>query len=162
LLLVGDDWAEDHHDVEVQDETGRRLGRARLPEGIAGITQLHGLIGRFLPGDAAPEQVVVGIETDRGLLVGVAFLLALLFPIRVIEEANPDWRFLSWILALCVVAFSLLALYRAGGMAWLRHFAFPVCFPLAAVPWPVQLENSIVQTMMRGVASIAVEITRSA
>jgi len=66
LLLVGDDWAEDHHDVEIQDETGRRLGRARLPEGSAGITQLHGLIGRFLPEDAAPEQVVVGIETDRG------------------------------------------------------------------------------------------------
>ena len=61
----GDDWVEDHHDVEVQDETGRRLGRARLPEGT-GITQLHGLIGRFLPEDAAPEQVVVGIETDRG------------------------------------------------------------------------------------------------
>ena len=55
MLLVGDDWAEDHHDVEVQDETGRRLGRARLPEGIAGITQLYGLIGRFLPEDAAPE-----------------------------------------------------------------------------------------------------------
>jgi transposase len=66
LLLVGDDWAEDHHDVEVQDETGRRLGKARLPEGIAGITQLHGLIGRFLPEDAGPEQVAVGIETDRG------------------------------------------------------------------------------------------------
>jgi transposase len=64
--VVGDDWAEEHHDVEVQDETGRRLGRARLPEGIAGITQLHGLIGGFLPEDAAPEQVVVGIETDRG------------------------------------------------------------------------------------------------
>ena len=66
MLLVGDDWAEDHHDVEVQDETGRRLGRARLPEGIAGITQLHGLIGRFLGEDDGPEQVVVGIETDRG------------------------------------------------------------------------------------------------
>jgi transposase len=66
LLLVGDDWAEDHHDVEVQDETGRRLGKARLPEGIAGIAQLHALIGRFLPEDAGPEQVVVGIETDRG------------------------------------------------------------------------------------------------
>ncbi|WP_171052744.1 hypothetical protein [Streptomyces marianii] len=24
LSLIGDDWAEDHHDVEVQDETGRR------------------------------------------------------------------------------------------------------------------------------------------
>ena len=30
LLFVGDDWAEDHHDVEIQDETGRRLAKARL------------------------------------------------------------------------------------------------------------------------------------
>jgi len=22
LLLIGDDWAEDHHDVEIEDETG--------------------------------------------------------------------------------------------------------------------------------------------
>ena len=96
-----------------------------------------------------------------GRLAGGAmwFLLVLLFPIRVIEEANPDWRLLSWILALSVAAISLLALQRAGGMAWVKHFAFPVCFPLAAVPWPVQFENAIVQTMMRGVASIAVEIT---
>jgi hypothetical protein len=91
--------------------------------------------------------------------VAMGCLLLLLLPIRVIEEANPDWRLLSWILALSVVAFSLLALYRAGGRAWLAHFAFPVCFPLAAVPWPVQFENATVQTMMRGVASIAVEIT---
>jgi len=28
------DWAEDHHDVELVDETGRRLARARLPEGL--------------------------------------------------------------------------------------------------------------------------------
>lgn len=85
-------------------------------------------------------------------------VLALLFPIRVVEEANPDWRLLSWLLALCVVAFSLVTLYRAGGRSWLRHFAFPICFPLAAVPWPVQLENFVVQTMMRAVAYVAVEI----
>ncbi len=24
-LLVGDDWAQDHHDIEVMDETGRVL-----------------------------------------------------------------------------------------------------------------------------------------
>jgi hypothetical protein len=34
VLFVGDDWAEDHHDVEVQDEAGRRLSKARLEEGI--------------------------------------------------------------------------------------------------------------------------------
>ena len=47
MLFVGDDWAEDHHDIEVQDEKGRVLARARLPEGIAGITRLHALIGQF-------------------------------------------------------------------------------------------------------------------
>lgn len=36
MLFVGDDWAEDHHDVEVQDATGRRLGKARLPRGWLG------------------------------------------------------------------------------------------------------------------------------
>ena len=66
MLFVGDDWAEDHHDVEVQDEAGRRLGRARVPEGVAGIAKLHELIGRHLSEDGRAEQVVVGIETDRG------------------------------------------------------------------------------------------------
>jgi hypothetical protein len=32
LLFLGDDWAEDHHDVEIQDETGRKLATARLPK----------------------------------------------------------------------------------------------------------------------------------
>ena len=95
---------------------------------------------------------------SRAAAGGMGFLLVLLFPIRVIEEANPDWRFLSWFFALTVVAFSLLALIWAGGPAWLRHFAFPICFPLAAIPWPVQFENAVVQTMMRAVASVAVEI----
>ncbi len=85
-------------------------------------------------------------------------VLALLFPIRVVEEANPDWRLLSWLLALCVIDFSLISLYWAGGRSWLKRFAFPVCFPLAAVPWPVPLENFVVQSMMRAVAYVAVEI----
>ena len=39
LLFIGDDWAEDHHDIELEDETGRRLAKARLPEGLEGITR---------------------------------------------------------------------------------------------------------------------------
>ncbi|MBM0229196.1 IS110 family transposase [Micromonospora sp. ATA51] len=70
MLFVGDDWAEDHHDVEIQEETGRRLARARLPEGVAGIARLHALLAEHLPSDAEPAQVVVGIETDRGPWVG--------------------------------------------------------------------------------------------
>ena len=52
--------------MEVQDETGRRLGKARLPEGVAGIARLHELIGGFTTEDMTAEQVLVGIETDRG------------------------------------------------------------------------------------------------
>ena len=32
MLFVGDDWAEDHHDVEVMDPTGRKLAKSRLVE----------------------------------------------------------------------------------------------------------------------------------
>ena len=65
MLFVGDDWAEDHHDVEVQDETGRRLAKARFTEGLAGVAGLHELVAQHLDKDEA-DQVVLGIETDRG------------------------------------------------------------------------------------------------
>jgi transposase len=65
-LFVGDDWAEDHHDVELMDTAGRVLARKRLPEGVAGIARLHELIGQQLGQDAEDAEVVIGIETDRG------------------------------------------------------------------------------------------------
>jgi hypothetical protein len=49
MLFVGDDWAEDHHDVEIVDDTGRVLARRRLSEGLDGITRLHALVGEHLP-----------------------------------------------------------------------------------------------------------------
>jgi len=66
LLFVGDDWAEAHHDVELMDTAGRRLAKARLPEGVAGMARLHAMIGEALGEDAEAAQVLVGIETDRG------------------------------------------------------------------------------------------------
>ncbi|MBO0775166.1 MAG: IS110 family transposase [Actinobacteria bacterium] len=70
MLLVGDDWAEDHHDVELMDSAGRVLARARLPEGAAGMARLHAMIGEQAGDDAADGlEVRVGIETDRGLWV---------------------------------------------------------------------------------------------
>jgi len=72
-LFVGDDWAEDHHDVELMDAAGRVLAKRRLPEGVAGMARLHELVGEQL-GEDADAEVVVGIETDRG--PWVAALLA--------------------------------------------------------------------------------------
>ena len=66
MLFVGDDWAEDHHDVHLMDEAGDKLASRRLPEGLAGIARLHELIAEHAQ-DAA--QVLIGIETDRGLWV---------------------------------------------------------------------------------------------
>ena len=65
-LFVGDDWAEDHHDVELMDAAGKVLGRRRLPEGVAGMARLHELIGQQLGEDGEDAEVVIGIETDRG------------------------------------------------------------------------------------------------
>jgi transposase len=68
LLFVGDDWAEDHHDVEVMDAAGRKLAKARLPEGVGGIARLHAMIGAQLGDDVedVAGRVKIGIETDRG------------------------------------------------------------------------------------------------
>ena len=48
------------------DEAGRVLARKRLPEGVAGMTRLHALIGQQLGDDGDDAEVVIGTETDRG------------------------------------------------------------------------------------------------
>ena len=67
MIFIGDDWAEAHHDVYLMDDAGKRLASRRLPEGLAGIRELHELIAAHAE---EPDQVVIGIETDRGLWVG--------------------------------------------------------------------------------------------
>jgi transposase len=87
LLFVGDDWAEDNHDVELQNETGRVLGRAKLPEGVAGIARLHAMIGEHLGEDDVSASVMVGIETDRGpwvqALIAAGYQIYAINPLQV-------------------------------------------------------------------------------
>jgi transposase len=66
MLFVGDDWAEDHHDVHLMDEQGERLARKRLPEGLSGVRSFHELVADHAD---EPNDVAIGIETDRGLWV---------------------------------------------------------------------------------------------
>lgn len=66
MIFVGIDWAEDHHDVDVRDEAGGRLAGRRVAHGVEGIAVLHELVATHA---SDPGEVVVGIETDRGLLV---------------------------------------------------------------------------------------------
>lgn len=66
-VFVGHDWAEAHHDVHLEDATGRRLAAVRLPEGIEGVRRFHELVAAHAD---EPAEVIVATETDRGLFVG--------------------------------------------------------------------------------------------
>ena len=66
-VFVGHDWAEAHHDVHVEDETGKRLAAVRLPEGVEGVRRFHELVAGFV---TEPGAVTIATETDRGLFVG--------------------------------------------------------------------------------------------
>ena len=100
-------------------------------------------------------------ETPRASALWGSLIIAgslVLIPVRLVQEANPDWRLLSWAMALCAVAISAAGVYLAGGTRWLRHFAFPILFFLVAVPWPTSLEQIVIQGLMRIDALINVEI----
>ena len=100
MLFVGDDWAEDHHDVEIVDDTGRVGTRRRLPEGLEGVTRLHALVAEQMPEDwadldpgQAAAKVKVGIETDRGPWVGALVAAGYeVFPINPMSVARYRQR----------------------------------------------------------------------
>jgi transposase len=67
LLFVGVDWGEAHHDLCLLDQDGAALAARRIADGLAGVGELHALVAAHAQN---PAQVAIGIETDRGLLVG--------------------------------------------------------------------------------------------
>ena len=85
MVFLGVDWAEEHHDVCLLDEQGKVLGRARVANSLEGVSRIHALVA-----DHSEERdaVVVGIETDRGLLVQA--LLAAGYQIYAINPLAVD------------------------------------------------------------------------
>jgi transposase len=67
VIFAGIDWSERHHDICVLDADGEALAKARVPDGIEGVAELHGMLAAHAE---EPEEVIIGIEIDRGLLVG--------------------------------------------------------------------------------------------
>jgi len=67
VIFVGVDWSESHHDVCVMDVEGRVLTKGRVPDGVDGLGRLHEMVATHA---SDPSEVAVGIEIDRGLLVG--------------------------------------------------------------------------------------------
>jgi exosortase/archaeosortase family protein len=101
-------------------------------------------------------------------------LLALLWLLaRWLHEANPIWRLTSWVLALVIIALTLLTAYALGDSRRetgdgnrplpasrfpLRQIAFPLIFFLVAVPWPTGLENLMTQSFMQANVSVTTEL----
>ncbi len=85
MIFVGIDWSESHHDVCVMDADGKVLAKDRIPEGVQGVAQLHEMVAVHAE---EPSDVVVGIELDRGLLVGA--LLAAGYAVHAINPLSVD------------------------------------------------------------------------
>jgi exosortase len=91
----------------------------------------------------------------RLILFGATLLIAAIIPM---SEANPDWRPLSGAASLAAVTVSLSLILLAGGLPLLRHFAFPICFFLVAVPWPRNLEQGVMFPLMEWNTAVTLEI----
>ena len=65
-IYVGHDWAEDHHDIHIDDADGRRLFAGRVPDGVEGVGRVHTVIADL---GYQPDQVLIASETDRGLFI---------------------------------------------------------------------------------------------
>ncbi|MGW2651978.1 IS110 family transposase [Streptomyces sp. NPDC001393] len=69
MIYCGIDWAEQHHDVALVDDTGQLLAKRRISDDAAGYRLLLDLLAEY--GDTEGNPIPVAIETSRGLLVAV-------------------------------------------------------------------------------------------
>jgi exosortase len=111
----------------------------------------------------------------------IAFCALLYAPTRLVQEANPGWRLVSWALALEVVGITLCVLRLMADGRWqvaeagnqtsvlcpalsafqrfsVSDFVFPVCFFLVAVPWPSLIEGPLIQGLTRADTSVTAEL----
>jgi transposase len=85
VIFVGIDWSENHHDVCIVDADGRVRDKGRVPEGVEGVAKLHEMV---VAHTEDPSEVVVGIELDRGLLVGA--IVAAGYAVHAINPLSVD------------------------------------------------------------------------
>ena len=85
MIFVGIDWSEAHHDVCVMNTEGRVLAKGRVPEGVEGLARLHEMVAANAE---EPSEVAIGIELDRGLLVGA--LVASGYAVHAVNPLSVD------------------------------------------------------------------------
>jgi len=65
-IYVGIDWADDHHDIHVTDDTATVLGSFTIPHSCEGMAKLENRVGKCCTNR---EAVLVAIESHQGLLI---------------------------------------------------------------------------------------------
>lgn len=104
----------------------------------------------FLFAERWPTRPVREANAQRIRFASLLIIWGLLFfAFRLVAETDPDWRPGLWMMVgLYVTAFlGWLGIY--GGIAWARHFAFPVCFLFLSLPWFYGIEHPLTQSLMR-------------
>ncbi len=76
MWYIGLDWADTHHDVEVMDQEGKRVGARRFAHSHEGLNALKEFVLSRAP---SPEQLACIVETNHGLLI--TFLLEAGIPV---------------------------------------------------------------------------------
>lgn len=83
MIIIGDDWAQNHHDIELMTQDGAVLARFRVPENAEGLGTLLARVSEHTDGD---HEVAVGIERDNGpwvtALRGYGFVVYAINPIQ--------------------------------------------------------------------------------
>lgn len=102
-----------------------------------------------------PPPLATKVKPSFIVLTGLTVFYML--PILLVQEANPDWNMLDWLLATAVVQVTLSLAWYAGGWPWCRHFFVPAALGLLAVPWPPPLEQSVMLDLMQAVTRIATQ-----
>jgi transposase len=89
MWYVGIDWANEHHDALVIDETGRQVGALRVDHSPQGMSKLNAFLEQII-GSESKEQMACIIETTHGLLI--ASLLEAGWPVYPVNPRTVDRR----------------------------------------------------------------------
>jgi len=66
MFYVGIDWADDHHDIFIVDESGNKVNSFRIDHNPQGLSFLRDQVRKLT---VPKEQVIFAIETHKNLLV---------------------------------------------------------------------------------------------
>jgi transposase len=89
MWYAGIDWANEHHDALVIDETGRQVGALRVEHSPQGMSRLNTFLEQMI-GSESKEQMACIIETTHGLLI--AHLLEAGWPVYPVNPRTVDRR----------------------------------------------------------------------